>query len=630
MRKESPRMTQRRPGLTRQFLASLTAPVMAAVAALGLAADASAQLRVVNYNGAKFIGNSAAIRSVLAETAFDDKPGFAVAPAIIAFQEVPQSSLTTLAGHMTAAFPGVPYARATYTTASGEDGAGGAQCVYYRTDLLSEVVASHVDISTGASRNTDRWLFQLVGYSSTAARFYLYSSHLKASNTSADASERNSGAIAIRNNADALGANQHIIYLGDYNLYTNTEAAYVTMTAAGNGRAFDPIGGSDWTGSGNALKHTQSPRDITADGLVGGAMDDRFDFQLSSSEFQDSDGLSIIAGTYRAFGNDGQHYNLAINAGNNFYFPGNVARSNALADALFAASDHIPLIVDYRVPGILSANMQSTFGQVIVGASVVIPVQVPNAANVVAAAGAAPLSVTVTGSNGLFGTQTVTAALAPGSTTVNLALGTSTPGAVSGLASISSPSEGVQNATTSRTVTGTVLAHARPSWSGKSVVTTRTVSTKTAPDSGVVEIPVSLHNFGYSSLQARLDCFGASGLSSPFSVIDAVETNVAATPTTLRFGFNSNGRAPGVYEATATIAVGDEDLPGGTDSTLTLNFSVTVSGAGIPGDLDGNGVVNGADLAILLGAWGTAGPGDLNNDGVVNGADLAVLLGNWG
>ena len=84
MRKESHRMTQRRPGLTRQFLASLTAPVIAAVAALGLAADASAQLRVVNYNGAKFIGNSSAIRAVLAETAFDDKPGFAVAPAIIA------------------------------------------------------------------------------------------------------------------------------------------------------------------------------------------------------------------------------------------------------------------------------------------------------------------------------------------------------------------------------------------------------------------------------------------------------------------------------------------------------------------------------------------------------------------
>jgi len=46
-------------------------------------------------------------------------------------------------------------------------------------------------------------------------------------------------------------------------------------------------------------------------------------------------------------------------------------------------------------------------------------------------------------------------------------------------------------------------------------------------------------------------------------------------------------------------------------------------------DLNGDGVVNGADLAILLTQWGTNGPADINNDGVVNGADLAILLTNW-
>lgn len=48
------------------------------------------------------------------------------------------------------------------------------------------------------------------------------------------------------------------------------------------------------------------------------------------------------------------------------------------------------------------------------------------------------------------------------------------------------------------------------------------------------------------------------------------------------------------------------------------------------GDLDGDGFVNGADLAILLGNWGTSDPlADLNEDGVVDGADLAMLLGEW-
>ncbi|MFM1823087.1 MAG: hypothetical protein RI967_1353 [Planctomycetota bacterium] len=49
-----------------------------------------------------------------------------------------------------------------------------------------------------------------------------------------------------------------------------------------------------------------------------------------------------------------------------------------------------------------------------------------------------------------------------------------------------------------------------------------------------------------------------------------------------------------------------------------------------PSDLDGNGVVNAADLSLLLGSWGTAGVGDLDGNGTVNAADLALLLGAWG
>jgi hypothetical protein len=55
-------------------------------------------------------------------------------------------------------------------------------------------------------------------------------------------------------------------------------------------------------------------------------------------------------------------------------------------------------------------------------------------------------------------------------------------------------------------------------------------------------------------------------------------------------------------------------------------------GGGQPADLNGDGVVNGADLGLLLAAWGVApgSPADLDGDGVVNGADLGLLLSNWG
>ena len=62
-----------------------------------------------------------------------------------------------------------------------------------------------------------------------------------------------------------------------------------------------------------------------------------------------------------------------------------------------------------------------------------------------------------------------------------------------------------------------------------------------------------------------------------------------------------------------------------------LPFMVADCGTGSnAGDLNGDGVVDGADLTILLGAWGTTGPGDINGDGLVDGADLALLLGLWG
>ncbi len=48
------------------------------------------------------------------------------------------------------------------------------------------------------------------------------------------------------------------------------------------------------------------------------------------------------------------------------------------------------------------------------------------------------------------------------------------------------------------------------------------------------------------------------------------------------------------------------------------------------GDLNNDGVVDGADLGIMLNNWAGSGLGDLTGDGIVDGADLGLLLSNWG
>lgn len=51
-----------------------------------------------------------------------------------------------------------------------------------------------------------------------------------------------------------------------------------------------------------------------------------------------------------------------------------------------------------------------------------------------------------------------------------------------------------------------------------------------------------------------------------------------------------------------------------------------------PADLNEDGLVNGADLGIMLAQWGPCAGcvSDLNDDDVVNGADLGLLLAAWG
>jgi hypothetical protein len=71
-----------------------------------------------------------------------------------------------------------------------------------------------------------------------------------------------------------------------------------------------------------------------------------------------------------------------------------------------------------------------------------------------------------------------------------------------------------------------------------------------------------------------------------------------------------------------------------SEGTIVTTVSANLRAPGVPvpilGDLNGDGIVNGLDLGLMLSAWGASGgPADLNNDGIVNGLDLGILLSNW-
>tara|TARA_R100001082_G_scaffold105064_1_gene76897 strand:- start:1306 stop:1899 length:594 start_codon:yes stop_codon:yes gene_type:complete len=47
------------------------------------------------------------------------------------------------------------------------------------------------------------------------------------------------------------------------------------------------------------------------------------------------------------------------------------------------------------------------------------------------------------------------------------------------------------------------------------------------------------------------------------------------------------------------------------------------------GDINQDGRINGGDLGLLFGQWGTDSTADFNSDGIVDAQDLSILLINW-
>jgi len=71
-------------------------------------------------------------------------------------------------------------------------------------------------------------------------------------------------------------------------------------------------------------------------------------------------------------------------------------------------------------------------------------------------------------------------------------------------------------------------------------------------------------------------------------------------------------------------------VPVGAMQSAEIDGFSDVAAEVASGDLDGNGSIDGADLGIMLSAFGIADPvADLDGNGIVDGSDLGALLAAW-
>lgn len=187
---------------------------------------------------------------------------------------------------------------------------------------------------------------------SDTAYLYFYAAHLKAGNTSSDASERASAASVLKSYLNTRSFAENTVLGGDMNIYGASESAYTIFTGEVQANLFDPIGAGEYHSNPSfAIHHTQSTRVVAIDGGSTGGMDDRFDMMLFSDDIRyGSNGVQFLNGSYRAVGQDGQHYNLALNEPANTSVPANVL------NALYYMSDHLPITMKLLAGGGVGLN----------------------------------------------------------------------------------------------------------------------------------------------------------------------------------------------------------------------------------------------------------------------------------
>ncbi len=602
--------------------------------------DSRAQLRVVTYN--TLTGQATGQQTARAESevvleAIGEEVvnGIAKPIDVLLLQEqysmqVSAQSFVDLLNDIYG--PGT-YARSSLNSATTAfNGEGGGPGLVYNTttvEFLGEQRFGNVN-SSAQPRSSFRYHLRPVGYDSSAD-FYAYNNHYKASTGSTNEQRRLKEAEGVRNNSDALGEGVHAIYAGDYNVQTPNEDGIQELLSAGPGQAVDPInlmGVAIWTNNpGIAEFHSQSTCQFGCGSFSSGGVDDRFDMQLVTSEFMDDEGLSFVSGSYRTFGNNGSTLNQAIDGPSNdivFNFGATPTYTGAeVLEALRGNSDHLPVVVDYQIPARMSVAVQEA-PRVLRGASVPLSATISNSAPVVASVGADELDYSLSTSGDITGNASGSILALAAGDTIDLGLDTSVAGSFSGEVNVSTSSQGAANSSFNQLLDVDVLDHAVASFDEQSLVTELTLDFGTlAVGASPLQLPFEIVNqeqtLGFTSA-LDLDLIEIAGDVPSLETDLSVFFNLAAGTSTGELLATFTPNSVGQVSESYTLTFSDEDLPGSSIQTLTLQLVGEAIDGPLRGDFNGDSRVDLADYTVWRDNLGAADESLINNAGMDNGA----------
>jgi hypothetical protein len=233
--------------------------------------------------------------------------------------------------------------------------AGDDNPIYFKADKF-DLISSYFVIDQGGSGSHPTIEYRLL-HEDSGDTLIILNTHLTFGPGSTERAKRKVDADAIRQRTSTYSPGAYFIALGDFNIYGGTEAAFDTLLdRTHDGWLDDPLGlevYSNWSTSGLTEYNTHNTREGSGPYLGGGGgfgLDERFDLILNSKNVLEPGGFMYKAGSYVTYGNDGLHNNRDVNEQPNNSVPVEVA------DALYMASDHLPVCADYYVGAEVGAS----------------------------------------------------------------------------------------------------------------------------------------------------------------------------------------------------------------------------------------------------------------------------------
>ena len=249
---------------------------------ISVLALAQSQHTIMTYNLLNYPGTDTTIRNPYYRTIFSS-----IQPDVLVVQEM--QSQVGVNGFLSNVLNNVA---SNYSAGIFIDGTDTDNAIFYKNDVFTFI--SNIPITT-TLRDINE--FKLV-HNISRDTVRIYSVHLKASTGTDNELRRLEEVTALRNVTDALPSSANFIVVGDFNIYSSSEAAYLRLIdQTTQGYFIDPL---ELTGIWNnyifAPYHTQSTRIRSFGGGSTGGLDDRFDMILISKSMLD---LGIVA-TLRA------------------------------------------------------------------------------------------------------------------------------------------------------------------------------------------------------------------------------------------------------------------------------------------------------------------------------------------